>query len=121
MLRQRRRCSSAVAQDFARVAPDGEQAQAYWEGRPAAGGTPRYAADLLTDPVNALSVTVNAPNDADLYGSFAGKPFQFVVLACYPTTADNSRPDFSLPTGQIELAMADTGIPVRAAFLRRDA
>jgi predicted dienelactone hydrolase len=92
-------CSN-VAQDFARVGPDGEQAQAYWEGRPAADGTPRYAADLLTDPVNALSVTVNTPNDANLYGSFAGKPVSFVVLACYPTTADNSRPDFSLPTGQ---------------------
>lgn len=92
-------CSN-VAQDFARLAPDGEQAQAYWEGRPAADGTPRYAADLLTDPVNALSVTVNAPNDANLYGSFAGKPLQFAVLACYPTTADNSRPDFSLPTGR---------------------
>jgi predicted dienelactone hydrolase len=93
-------CSN-VAQDFARVAADGEQVQAYWEGKPAADGTPRYAADLLTDPANALSVTVNAPNDANLYGSFAGKPVQFVVLACYPTSADNSRPDLSLPTGQI--------------------
>jgi predicted dienelactone hydrolase len=93
-------CSN-IAQDFARVAPGGEQAEAYWAGKPAADGTPRYAADLLTDPVNALSVTVNAPNDANLYGSFAGKPVQFVVLACYPTTAGNSRPDFPLPTGQI--------------------
>ena len=91
-------CSN-VAQDFSRVA-SGEQAQAYWEGRPAADGTPRYAADLLTDPVNALSVTVDAPNDATLYGSFAGKRVGFVVLACYPTTADNPRPDLSLPTGQ---------------------
>jgi predicted dienelactone hydrolase len=92
-------CSN-VAQDFARMAP-GEEAQAFWEGRPAADGTPRYAADLLTDPVNALSVTVNAPNDANLYGSFAGKLVGFVVLACYPTTADNPRADLSLPTGQL--------------------
>jgi len=92
-------CSN-VAQDFARVAPDGEQAQAYWEGKPAADGTPRYAVDLLTDPVNALSVVVNTPNDANLYGSFAGKPVQYVVLACYPTRADNPRPDYSMPTGQ---------------------
>lgn len=91
-------CSN-VAQDFARVAP-GEEARAYWEGRPAADGTPRYAADLLTDPVNALSVTVNAPNDANLFGSFAGMPVGFVVLVCYPTTADNPRPDLPLPTGQ---------------------
>ena len=92
-------CSN-VAQDFARVAPDGEQAQAYWEGKPAADGTPRYAVDLLTDPVNALSVMINTPNDANLYGSFAEKPVQYVVLACYPTRADNPRPDYSLPTGQ---------------------
>jgi predicted dienelactone hydrolase len=92
-------CSN-VAQDFARVAP-GEDAQAYWEGRPAADGTPRYVADLLTDPVNALAVTVNAPNDASLYGSFAAKRVAFVVLACYPTSADNPRPDFPLPTGQL--------------------
>jgi predicted dienelactone hydrolase len=92
-------CSN-VAQDFGRVAP-GEQAQSYWEGKPAADGTPRYAADLLVDPAHALSVTVNAPNDTNLYGSFAGRPVQFVVLACYPTTASNSRPDFSLPTDQI--------------------
>jgi hypothetical protein len=57
--------------------------------------------DLLTDPGDTLSVTVNAPNDAALFGSFAGKPTQFVVLACYPTTADNSRPDFALPTGKV--------------------
>jgi len=93
-------CSN-VAQDFERAAPGGEQAQAYWEGKPAADGTPRYVADLLTDPANALSITVNAPNDANLYGSFAGKSVQYVVLACYPTTADNSRRDFFLPTGQL--------------------
>jgi predicted dienelactone hydrolase len=91
-------CSN-VAQDFARV-PPGEEAQDFWEGRPAADGTPRYAADLLTAPMNALSVTVNAPNVAILYGSFAAKPVAFVVLACYPTSADNPRPDLALPTGQ---------------------
>jgi hypothetical protein len=107
-------CSN-VAQDFARVAPGGEEAQAHWEGRPAADGTPRYAADLLTDPVNALSVTVNAPNDTNLYGSFAGKPVGFVVLACYPTTAGNSRPDFSLPTGQMVPARVKV---VVASFMR---
>ena len=92
-------CSN-VAQDFARMAPGGEEARAHWEGRPAADGTPRYVSELLTDPVNALSVTVNTPNDGNLYGSFAGKPVGFAVLVCYPTTADNPRPDFPLPTGQ---------------------
>lgn len=92
-------CSN-VAQDFARV-PPGEAAQDFWEGRPAADGTPRDMAALLTEPVNALTVTVTAPIDTTLYGSFAGRPVGFVVLACYPTTAANPRPAFALPTGQL--------------------
>jgi len=92
-------CSN-VAQDFNRVAP-GEDAKDYWEGFPSASGAPRYVTDLLADPVNALSVTVTAPNDSNLYGSFAGKPVQFVVIACYPTSADNPRADYPLPTGRV--------------------
>ncbi len=92
-------CSN-VAQDFSRVAP-GEDAKGYWEGFPSASGAPRYVTDLLADPVNALSVTVTAPNDSNLYGSFAGKPIQFVVIACYPTSADNPRADYPLPTGRV--------------------
>ena len=92
-------CSN-VAQDFSRVA-SGETAKGYWEGFPSASGSPRYMTDLLADPVNALSVSVTAPNDSDLYGSFAGKPIQFVVIACYPTVADNPRADYPLPTGRV--------------------
>ena len=91
-------CSN-VAQDFGRVA-DRAEAQAYWQGRPASDGSPRYVADLLTEPANTLSVRVNAPGDGALFGSFAGRPVGFVVLVCYPTTADNPRPDFALPTSQ---------------------
>ena len=92
-------CSN-VAQDFSRVAP-GEDETKYWEGFPSASGAPRYVTDLLADPVNALSVTVTAPNDSNLYGSFAGKPIQFVVIACYPTVANNPRADYPLPTGRV--------------------
>jgi predicted dienelactone hydrolase len=92
-------CSN-VAQDFSRVVP-GEDVTKYWEGFPSAGGAPRYVTDLLTDPVNAFSVTVTAPNDSNLYGSFAGKPIQFVVIACYPTVANNPRADYPLPTGRV--------------------
>lgn len=92
-------CSN-IEQDFSRVAP-GEEAKDYWEGFPSASGAPRYVTDLLADPANALSVTVTAPNDGDLYGSFAGKPVQFVVITCYPTVANNPRADYSLPTGRV--------------------
>ena len=92
-------CSN-VAQDFSRLG-SGEDAQSYWEGTPSDNGTPRYVTDLLTDPKNTLIATVTAPTDANLYGSFAGQKVVFAVLACYPTTADNSRPDYPLPTGKV--------------------
>jgi predicted dienelactone hydrolase len=91
-------CSN-VAQDFGRVVP-GDDIQDYWEGVPSAAGTPRYAADLLADPANTLTVRPVAPADSRLYGSFAGQQVTFVVVACYPTPAGNPRPDYALPTGK---------------------
>ena len=74
-------CSN-VAQDFGRLAP-GEDVELYWEGVRRADGTPRNATDLLADPANTLSVTVNAPNDSGLYGSFAGRSIPYVVVICH--------------------------------------
>ena len=92
-------CSN-VAQDFSRLAP-GEVAADYWDGAPSASGAPRYATDLLADPANTLSVTVSAPNNANLYGSLAGTQVSYVVLTCYPTGMANPRADYLLPTGEI--------------------
>jgi predicted dienelactone hydrolase len=92
-------CSN-VAQDFSRVGA-GEDVTSYWEGNPSANGTTQYVTDLLADPGNTLIATVTAPQDSTLYGSFAGDNVSFVVLACYPTTADNPRLNYSLPTGKV--------------------
>jgi predicted dienelactone hydrolase len=92
-------CSNVV-QDFSGVGA-GEDVQSYWEGMPSDNGLPRYATDLLADPVNTLIATVTAPQDSNLYGSFAGQNVAFVVLACYPTTADNPNDNYLLPTGKI--------------------
>lgn len=89
-------CSN-VALDSARVGAD---VQDFWEGRAASDGTPRYLGDVLSEPAQALSVTVNAPADTNLFGSFAGRALGFVVLACYPTAANNPRADYVLPNGQ---------------------
>jgi predicted dienelactone hydrolase len=86
-------CSNIV-QDFSRVAA-GEDVTSYWDGLPD-NGRPRYVTDLLADPANTLIATVTAPQDSNLYGDFAGQQVEFVVLACYPTTADNPRPDYPL-------------------------
>ncbi len=92
-------CSN-VEQDLSRVAPGGK-AKDYWEGFPSASDSPQYMTDLLVDPADALSVTVTAPHDSNIYGSFAGKPVQFVVIACYPTVANNPNADYPLPTGKV--------------------
>jgi len=92
-------CSN-VSQDFGRVAP-GEDAQAYWEAQPRGDGSPRTIADLLSDPANTLGVSVTAGADSDVFGSYAARTLQFTVLVCYPTTAENSRPDYLLSSGRV--------------------
>ena len=82
-------CSN-VAQDFVRV-PPGDDVDSYWEGSASTSGAPRYATDLLADPANTLSVTIAVPDDTTLYGSFAGGQVAYVLLACYPTVANNPR------------------------------
>src|SRR5664279_4703289 len=92
-------CSN-VTQDFTRLAP-GEDVQLYWEGVPRSDGSARRPADLLSDPADTASVTVNAPSNADVFGSFAGRAIPYVVVICHPTTPDNPRQDYPLPTGRI--------------------
>ena len=93
-------CSNVV-QDFTRVGA-GEDVASYWEGMPSDNGMARYATDLLSDPGNTLIATVTAPQDSNLYGSFAGDNVAFVVLACYPTADNNPRPDYPLwTTGKV--------------------
>ncbi len=111
-------CSN-IAQDFSLVGID-EEAEDYWKGTPTAGDTPRYVTDLLVDPAETLSVIVTAPNDNNLYGSFAGKEQKFVVLTCYPTTADNPRADYPLPTGGVVPHMqVGAALPLFADFAVR--
>ena len=98
-------CSNVI-QDFSKVV-SGEVTD-YWEGLPD-NGTPRYVTDLLADPGNTLIATVTAPQDSDLYGDFAGLSLQFVVVVCYPTTADNPRPDYPLSSTDRSVPHMQTG------------
>ena len=89
-----------VSQDFSRLRPD-EDVQKYWEGFPRDDGSPRYLTDLLSDPSNSLVLNIDVPNNSTLYGDFAQKRVPYGILVCYPTSADNTRPDYQLPTGRI--------------------
>src|SRR5436309_2161058 len=89
-------CSN-LTQDFTRVGA-GESAQDYWNGSPS-GSRQRYVSNLLSDSTNSFDIPVAIPADSDLYGRFAGAAIEVVALICYPTTANNPRPDYSLPSG----------------------
>jgi hypothetical protein len=89
-------CSN-VSQDFSRVARRGRDE--YWK---VSLGKRHAAIDRSARGSRECpSVTVTALNDSNLYGSFAGKQIQFVVIACYPTVANNPRADYPLPTGRV--------------------
>jgi dienelactone hydrolase len=83
-----------VTQDFSRLS-ETDDVKDYWEGMN------HYVTDLLTDPDNTLIVSVNAPQNTNLYGAFAGDEIAFMVIVCYPTINDNPRPDYLLPTGEV--------------------
>ncbi|HEY5307625.1 MAG TPA: hypothetical protein VIK97_03865, partial [Casimicrobiaceae bacterium] len=55
---------------------------------------------LLAEPANTLSVAVTVPDNSEVYGAFAGHSISYVIIACYPTSSDNARPDYALPNGQ---------------------
>jgi len=88
-----------VEQDLSRV-PAGETADMYWRGV-ASDGKERYVDALLVAPANALTTTFVAPGDTDLYDRWAGTPVDYVFIACYPTTAANTRADYALPGGGV--------------------
>ena len=84
-----------IEQDLSRV-PVGDTADMYWRGV-TNGEKTRYVDTLLASPADVLKSTFAAPNDVDLYDRWAGTPGTYVFLACYPTTAENSRADYVLP------------------------
>lgn len=85
-------CSN-MAQDFSQMSA-GEEVKNYW------GGRDGYVTDLLVDLDTTLIASVTAPLDTTLFGSFAGDEIEFAMIVCYPTTADNPRPDYQLPNGE---------------------
>ena len=92
-------CSN-VMQDTSRLA-QGESVELYWEGVARTNGSPRRPADVLASPANTPMISVDAPDDSELYGSFAGRTLSYVLVICHPTSASNPRADYTLPTGDV--------------------
>lgn len=99
---------SDVAQDFSRVKP-GETAQEYWEGIPADNGHERYVTDLLSEPGSTPTMPVTFPDNDEVFGDQAGKTLGLALVICYPTTVDNARASYALPSGASIPHMQRTG------------
>ena len=85
---------SDIAQDFSRV-QFGATPDNYWEGE-----NGRYVTSLLSHPASTFVATVTLPDDRELFGPFVRQSIPYVVLVCYPTSADNPRADYVLPNGK---------------------
>ena len=83
---------SDVAQNFA-LAPSDDDRGNYWEGT-SFGGRGHYVTQLLVEPQGALVYNVNVPDVRGLFTTFAGQSVPYAAIACYPTSADNTRPDY---------------------------
>jgi predicted dienelactone hydrolase len=91
-------CSN-VEQDFTRMRA-GAAPSDYWEGNPLADGS-HYVTELLVSPANALTYNVTVPkvSEIDVFEKQGGKQLAYAAIACYPTTATNTRADYALPSG----------------------
>ncbi len=85
---------SDLAQDSARVAQLGVPLDDFWTG-----ADNHYIGDILLEPSDTLVARPRIPND-DLYPQRRNSTVEFVVIACYPTSDSNFRPDYLLPTGE---------------------
>lgn len=61
-------------------------------------GNGGYATDILAEPSAALIARPKVP-DSDLYAGQRKQTVPFAIIVCYPTQAENARPDYVLPDG----------------------
>ncbi|MBL8513609.1 MAG: hypothetical protein JNJ55_06425, partial [Betaproteobacteria bacterium] len=61
-------------------------------------GNGGYATDVLAEPNAVLLARPTVP-DSDLYPGRRREAVPFVIVVCYPTSADNTRADYILPDG----------------------
>jgi dienelactone hydrolase len=99
---------SDVAYDANFISQNGGNAADYWEGNPG-NGQPRYLTDVLLEPQQTIRINPVAPDDGNLYPQTRTRPVPFVVLVCYPTSADNVRADYPLPNATAVPKMQRSG------------
>jgi dienelactone hydrolase len=92
-------CSN-LAHDVATMNQIGGLAEDFWNGNPQ-NGQGRYLSQILAEGQTAIQFDLPVPADSGLYSTFANTSLPLVTLVCYPTSPDNTRPDYSLPNGSL--------------------
>ncbi len=79
----------------------GETAQNYWEGVPD-GSRQRYVTQLLVDPAELPERDPSTfPTIASCSSTARSQQVPRALVVCYPTSSDNPRSDYALPTGNV--------------------
>ncbi len=99
--------------------PAGVVEQDAWRGDGSA-----YISQALLRPTTAeagpLSFPAKMPNNASIFKRVNNAFVSTVAIVCYPTTATNARPDYTLPNGEIVPRMhRGTDLPIFAESNKR--
>lgn len=100
-------CSN-VEQDVTKIAA-GASPSDYWEGRPV-NGVDHYVTDILAHPETAVVYDAPVPDQRSIYPGHAGDNVTFAAIVCWPTSASNTDPGYTLPgTGDVIPHMQPAG------------
>jgi predicted dienelactone hydrolase len=80
----------------------GESAAQYADGTPD-GSRTRYINDIFAAPAKALTYNLSVPprSQIDVFERYGGSQVPYAAIACYPTTAENTRANYTLPDGTV--------------------
>lgn len=85
-----------VEHDMERLAARGGLPVDYWEGN-TVNGSPRYVTEILRHPGTAVTFEPRVPLKPWLYPTRWFQRIEFAALVCYPTSRNNTDPDYQLP------------------------
>lgn len=80
----------------------GETVSQYADGTPD-GSRTRYVTDILAAPTRALTFSLAVPprSQIDVFERYGGQSVPYAAILCYPTTAENTRANYTLPDGTV--------------------
>jgi len=98
-----------------------EELEAYLEGSRDDSGTLHYVDEIFAAPNSVLLTNVAVPNDPSLYGEASGTTLPVAAYVAYPTSSDNTRPDYAFPYPGVPIGFSRMERPGDMPLLASDA